>query len=219
MISVLLAAALGAAAPTAITVAQHVVLLEPVQNQLIVRESVVLRNDAKVVRNGTLRFYVPDSVLSPASVSATVPGSAAVTQTAVKTKEPGVFRVDSPLQPGETRFEVSYTAPFSSPGVFSGKILDREERAWLAVPQGVVLKGDGLSPPRQEPNTRTSIYGVKGREYKVELEAVEAPDEEDSGPSLDQILPSIYGRVYAILGLAFGVLALGFVLHYRRSGS
>jgi hypothetical protein len=86
-------------------------------------------------------------------------------------------------------------------------------------PLGVTLKGDGLQPPRQDPNTRASIYEVKGREYKVELEAAAAGGgEQDSGPSLDQILPRIYGSVYSILGLAFGVLALGFVLLYRRPG-
>jgi hypothetical protein len=219
LLSGMLASALYAATPPGGTVVQHVVLLEPAQNELIVRESVVIRNDSEVARNGTLRFYLPDAALSPASVSVTAPGAAPVAQPAVKTRERNVFRVDFPLQPGETHFDVSYAVPFSSPGVFSGKVLDKEGRAWLVVPQGIALKGDGLQPPRQDPNSRANIYEVQGREYKVELEAAEAPAEEESGPSLDQILPRIYGSVYPILGLAFGVLALGFVLLYRRSSS
>jgi len=130
-----------------------------------------------------------------------------------------VYKVDVPVQPGETRFDISYTVPFSSPGVFAGKALDREGRVWLVAPQGVTLKGDGLQPPRQDPSTRASVYEVKGREYKVELAAAAASSEQENGPSLDQIMPRIYGSVYPILGLAFGVLALGFVLLYRMSAA
>ena len=43
--------------------------------------------------------------------------------------------------------------------------------------------------------------------------------EEESGPSLDQILPRIYGSVYPIVGLTFAVLALGFVLLYRMDAA
>jgi len=135
----------------------------------------------------------------------------------VKTRERSVYKVDVPIQPGETRFDISYAVPLSIPGVFSGKVLEEEGRLWLVTPQGVTLKGDGLQPPRQDPTTRAFIYEVQGREYKVELEAAPAGGGEETGPSLDQVLPRIYGSVYPILGLTFGVLALGFVLLYRRS--
>ncbi len=123
---------------------------------------------------GTVRFYVPDSALRPPTVSATAPNAAPVEQPAVKTRERNVYQVDVPIQPGETRFDISYAVPFSSPGVFSGKVLEEEGRVWLVAPLGVSLKGDGLQPPQQDPTTRASIYEVKGREYKVELEAAAA---------------------------------------------
>jgi hypothetical protein len=199
-----------------------VVWLEPAQNELAVRESIMLRNDGQLPysdpNHATVRFYVPDSALRPPTVSATAPNAAPVEQPAVKTRERNVYKVDVPVQPGETRFDISYAVPFSSPGVFSGKVLGEEGRLWLVAPLGVSLKGAGLQPPQQDPTTRASIYEVKGREYKVELEAATAGGEqEDSGPSLDQILPRIYGSAYPILGLTFAVLALGFVLLYRRS--
>jgi hypothetical protein len=221
ILACLLAAMLHAAAAPGIKVLEHVVFLEPAQNELVIRESIMLRNDGKLPysdpNRGTVRFYVPDSAVRPPNVSATAPNAAPVEQPAAKTRERNVYKVDVPVQPGETRFDISYTVPFSSPGVFSGKVLEEEGRVWLVAPQGVSLKGDGLQPPRQDPTTRASIYEVKGREYKVELEAAAAGGGEDSGPSLDQILPRIYGSVYPILGLAFGVLALGFVLLYRMS--
>jgi hypothetical protein len=49
--------------------------------------------------------------------------------------------------------------------------------------------------------------------------ATAASAEEESGPSLDQILPRIYDSAYAILGLTFAVLALGFVLLYRMDAA
>ena len=39
---------------------------------------------------------------------------------------------------------------------------------------------------------------------------------EDPGSGLNEILPRVYGSVYAIVGLAFVILALGFVLLYRK---
>ena len=223
ILACLLAAMLYSAAAPVIKVLEHVVLLEPAQDELVIRESIMLRNDGKLPYNDpnhpTIRFYVPDSALRPPTVSETAPNAAPVEQTSMKTRERNVYKVDVPIQPGETRFDISYAVPFSSPGVFSGKVLDEEGRVWLVAPQGVTLKGDGLQPPRQDPNTRAFIYEVKGREYKVQLEAAAAAGGEDSGPSLDQILPRIYGSVYPILGLAFGVLALGFVLLYRMSAA
>lgn len=212
VLACLLAVMLQAAA--GVKVLEHVVWLEPVQNELVIRESIILRNDGKPAHR-TVRFYVPDSALRPPAVSATAPNAAPVEQPAVKTRERNVYKADVPIQPGETRFDISYVVPFSSTGVFSGKVLEEEGRVWLVTPQGVTLKGDGLQPPRQDPTTRAFIYEVKGREYKVELEAAAA--EQENGPSLDQILPRIYGSVYPILGLTLGVLALGFVLLYRRS--
>ncbi len=221
VLACLLTAMLHAAAAPGIKVLEHVVWLEPVQNELAVRESIMLRNDGQLPfsdpNHAIVRFYVPDSALRPPTVSATAPNAAPVEQPAVKTGERNLYKVDAPVQPGETRFDISYAVPFSIPGVFSGKVLDKEGRLWLVAPQGISLNGDGLQPPEQDPNSRASIYAVKGREYKVELEAAAADGGEDSGPSLDQILPRIYGSVYPILGLAFGILALGFVLHYRMS--
>jgi hypothetical protein len=217
ILACLLAATLSAAAAPGIKVLEHVVMLEPAQTELVIRESIILRNEGKLPNPATVRFYVPDSALRPPTVSATAPNAAPVEQPAVKTRERNVYKADVPVQPGETRFDISYAVPFSSPGVFSGKVLGEEERVWLVAPLGVTLKGDGLQPPRQDPNTRASIYEVRGREYKVELEAAAAGGGEDSGPSLDQILPRIYGSAYPILGLTFAVLAVGFVLLYRGS--
>ncbi len=42
---------------------------------------------------------------------------------------------------------------------------------------------------------------------------------DDSSPSLDQILPKVYDKVYWIVGLGLAVLLAGFLLLYRSSTS
>jgi len=73
----LLAATLSAAAVPGVKVFEHVVLLEPAQNKLAVRESILLRNDGKLAysdpNHATVRFFVPDLALSPPAVSVTAP--------------------------------------------------------------------------------------------------------------------------------------------------
>jgi hypothetical protein len=107
--------------------------------------------------------------------------------------------------------------------VFSGKSLQDGAPLRLVAPMGVTLTGAGLESLGQEPHTQASVYGVKGQEYKVEIQgtgtlrAAQEAMEEDAGPSIEQILPRIYTKVYWIVGLGLGVLALGFILLYRRS--
>jgi uncharacterized protein affecting Mg2+/Co2+ transport len=131
-----------------------------------------------------------------------------------------VYKVDFPLPPGETRFDFSYSIPFKNPGTFSGRILHRDGAVNLVVPAGVSVKGAGVAPVGQEPQTKAAIYSLKAPNYTVELEgtgtmAATPVDQEGPGSSLDEIPPRIYGSLYPILGLSLGILALGFVLFYR----
>ena len=226
----------AATAPNA-GVTQHMVLLEPSESQLVVRESLILQNggDAPFVdaKNGTVRVFVPDAGASSLGVTALATGQSAVELKASPTGLPHVFKVDFPLPPGETRVDFSYTIPFQNPGKFSGRILHRDGAVSLVVPAGVSVKGDGLEPAGQEPQTKAAIYSIKVPNYTVELQGVgsmaaAAADQENPGSSLDEILPRIYTSLYPIpglslgirslyliLGLSLGILALGFVLFYR----
>jgi hypothetical protein len=140
----------------------------------------------------------------------------------LKTSQSNVYQVDVSIQPGQTRIDVSYSLPFSTPGVFSGKVLHTAGRLWLVAPQGVTLKGDNLKPPQQTTDMRASVYEVEGREFKVQVEgtvsaaADSSSNQGDSGSSLSPILPRIYDNLYPILGLAFGILILGFYMLYRK---
>jgi hypothetical protein len=128
--------------------------------------------------------------------------------------------VDYPLPPGETRFDFAYSLPFKNPGQFSGRILHSGGQTSLVVPHGVAVEGDGVEFVGVEPRSQFSIYMLKSPRYTLQLRgspvpaAPAAPAEDRS--TLDQILPRIYDGVYAILGLTFLILALAFVLFWRR---
>ncbi len=216
------------ATPGAARVVQDVVLLEPAGPQLSVRENVIFQNDGKLTyrdkANGSLRFYVPAAGKDTLRVSAIGSSGMPLEEPAVPTGQPDVYKVEFPIKPGETRFEVSYTVPFSSPGPFSGRSLQKGAPLRLVVPPGVSLSGDGLELLGQEPQSQASIYGVKTPDYKVEIQGAgslgAAPGgNPDGGSGIEQILPRVNAGVYPIVGLALAVLALGFALLYRKSAT
>jgi hypothetical protein len=212
--------------PEVAKVVQDIVLLEPSGTQLSVRETVIWQNGGKTTyanpATGTLRVHVPPEGQDSLRVSATPPNGLPLGQSASPAAGENVFKVDFPIKPGETSFEVSYQVPFSSPGSFSGRSLQKDAPLRLVVPPGVALTGDGLEPLGQEPQSQASIYGVKTADYRVEIQgmgAMGAPSADgggDSGSSgFNQILPRVYENVYAIVGLSLVILALGFALLYR----
>ena len=89
---------------------------------------------------------------------------------AEKTKQANVYKVNYPIKPGETRFDLNYVVPVTSPLIFSGKILHAEGASDLVVPSGVTMKGDNIDLAGQEPKTQASIYRIRGTEFKVQVE-------------------------------------------------
>ncbi len=91
-------------------------------------------------------------------------------------------------------------------------------------PNGVTLAGKGLKDLGTEPRTQAHIFGLAANAYDVALTgavAAAAADNggadasESSGPQIEQIMPRVYTQVVPILGIALGILALGFALLYR----
>jgi hypothetical protein len=209
-------------------VAQDLILLQPSANQVAVNESIFFENKSKTTfnnpKNGTLHFYLPPEANDKVSLSVTSPGGIPVNR-AVKKGEKNVYSVDYPIRPGETRFDLTYTlAAASQPLTFSGKVLEAQATR-LAAPPGVTLVSSDIAPLGQEPTTKATIYDVKNKNYKVELQgtgtlAASADDgtvsEEDSGaPKIEEIQPRLYNHMGWILGMALGILGLGLFLLYR----
>lgn len=220
------ALALGASGP-APQVAQHMILLQPLEDQLVVRESLIVKNGGssewRDPANGAVRVYVPEEAAGTLGVAVLPPGGASREEKVRRTNQKGVYQVDYALPPGETRFDFSYSLPFKTPGSFSGRILHAEGGVNLVVPPGIGVAGEGIAFLGAEPRSKFSIYGVETRNYKVELQAAASPppaaEEESAGSSLDQILPKVYDNVYGIIGLALAALALGFVMFFRMDAA
>lgn len=234
----------SSAKPGAAHVEQHMMLLEPDGQNVAVSESFVFKNDGKVTyndpANGTLRFWLPAAAQGKAEVNVLSPGSVPVRRAPQKTATANVMKLDFPVLPGESRVDVSYVMPFTSPGDFDVKTFYKGNSTKLVAPVGVTMKAEGLKDLGQEPRTKATIYGIDSPAVTVQVagtgalnrQAAEGDGSGDGGQqsTLMQILPRLYqnadptgGFAAAVLSvkwillLAFGILGLGFVLLYRKA--
>jgi hypothetical protein len=214
--------------PGVANVSQHFIVLQPGATEMTVSEGILYQGDPKLTYHdaakGSFRFYLPPEAKGEVSVTVNAPGGMPIRRPAEKTKEANVYKVDYAIKPGETRFDLNYTVPTTSPQVFSTRILHDEGSSNLVLPIGVTAKGDDIELAGQEPKTQASIYRIKNASFKVEVEGTgslqpaEGASAEDTGqPTIQQVKPRIYDRLYWILGMAFGILGLGSVLLARRA--
>ncbi|MEO7142631.1 MAG: hypothetical protein ABI165_03930 [Bryobacteraceae bacterium] len=205
-------------------VARDMILLEPSATEVSVDETVLYQNAGKTTysdpAHGTFRFYLPEAAGGKVLVNATGLQGMALRQQAEKTREPNVYKVNFPLKPGETRFDVTYTVPAT--GKFSSKILHKEGATNLVAPRGVTLTGDAITALGQEPSTQATVYGIKGDEYTISIQgmgtlrnAQPAPGDDNGPPPIQSEPPKLYDQLYWILALTGAILALGFALLYR----
>ena len=204
--------------PGAAKVSKHMLFFEPSPTgQLAIQDTFIYTNPGKTVWNdpgkGELRFYLPPSAGGKAQVNATAPGGMPIPAETVKTASPDVMAVDFPIKPGETRFDVNYTVPYTPGEPYQGKVVTQDENTYLIAPRGVTLTGDGLNDLGPEPRTQAHLFGLNSDTYKIAL-TVEEPD---NGPPIEPMAPRIYGSTVPILGLALAILAVGFVRLYRKS--
>ncbi len=215
--------------PGVAKISQHMILIEPSAASLDVSETFLVENETTTTfqdaKNGSVQFYLPKAADGKANVTINSPGGMPIQRTAEKTKEPDVYKIDYPIKPGESRFDVSYRLP---PGeTFSSKVLHGEGVTRLVTPASVTLEGQGIEPLGQEPQTKAHIYNAGDAAYTVKitgtgsLQAVEAasPDEDPGTPQIEEVPARVYTRMGWVLGLAFAILGLGGVLLYRRSAA
>jgi hypothetical protein len=202
-------------------VIQHAVMMKP-ENGLSVSELVFFENAGNTTfadaKNGTLKLFVPEGA-SELRVSVTGPQGMPVNRPAEKTGDANVYKVNYPIKPGETQFEISYRMPSASE--FAGKIL-HDAPLRLITPAGVEAQGEGITKRPPDSRIQANIYEVAQGSYAVKLTgtAAAAPrpgPEQDEVPQIEEKKPRIYDRLVVVLPLIFTILALGFALLYRRS--
>jgi hypothetical protein len=204
---------LCAPAMAATKVGKHMILFEPGGGQMVVNETYL----CSITGRGTLQFYLPAAADGKVTMNATPSGGTPIAAAVKKTSKPDVYAVDFPMEPGETRFDLSYTVPYTEGEAYEGKIVTQDDNTYLIAPNGMTLQGENLNDLGPEPRTQAHIYGLTGTAYKVQLTA-DTPDS-DSGPRIEQIMPRIYSQTKLILALALGALALGLALLYRAAPS
>lgn len=214
----------AAKVPTGIQVKQHFYILEPLNGKLNVAENLVFENTGKMAyvdpAGGSMKFFLPPEANGKVRVMCEGPRSMPIERAASLSKQANVYQVDFPIKPGETRFQMSYEMPLGTPPVWAVNILHKEGETRLAAPSGVTLKGEGIRELGREPRTQAAIYETTTPNIKVEVEGTGSLRDasgaaNDDAPSVEEIKPRIYDRLYVVLGLAAAILALGFVLIYR----
>jgi hypothetical protein len=217
--------------PGSSKVTKHMLLFEPGDGQMTVNETFLVGNDGQTTWNdpkdGTLHFFLPGTQ-SKFQIRATAPGGVDVPASATKSPKPDIYKVDFAIKPGETRFDLTYSVPYTVGSQYEGKIVTKDDNTYLIVPNGVTLTAQNVTDLGQEPRTKAHIFGLPGTTYNIQLTGAEvatpdaAPDaspDASGGPEIEATMPRVFGEVKPILAIALGILGLGFALLYRKEAN
>jgi hypothetical protein len=209
---------------------EHLILLEPSIQNLKISETFVLGNEGNVTFNdpakGSIQFYLPPETGGKAQVVITAPGGMPITRPPVKSSTAGIYKIDYPVKPGETRMDVTYSVPAAD--TFAGKVVASGATTHLVTPPTVTVAGDGIELAGQEPQTQANIYTLKGTDYNLTIAGIGSLRGEDSAagagedggsPPVEIKKPRLYAQLFWVLGLAFGILALGGTMLFRRGAA
>jgi hypothetical protein len=207
------------AMPKTAKVAQHMVLIQPEANVIQIGETLLLENSTQLTfmdeAKGSIEFYVPPAFAGELSCTVKAPDGMPIQRSVEKTGEPNVYKVNYPLKPAETRFDLTYTVPAAD--TFAGRNLYADSPARLVTPPSVSLSGEGIESVGQEPASQAHIYNVQSSSYEVKL-FKGGPTADDSGqPTTEETSARLYTKLPWVLGLTFGILTLGGCLLYRRN--
>jgi hypothetical protein len=209
----------------------HLILIEPSASALEVSETFLIRNESTTTfqdsSNGTAQFYPPKAAGDKVQVSVTPPTQMTINRSAEKSSKSGLFKIDYPVRPGETRFDMHYTLPASD--TFSSKIVEVDTPTRIVTPIAVRLTGDGVKEVGVEQEVQARIYQITAPSFDVKIEGTgsirerqqgkPSPDEDPGQPQTKEILAKVYDRMYWVLGLTFGILALGGTLLFRKGAA
>jgi hypothetical protein len=210
----------------------HLIMIEPSPTSLEISETFLIRNESNTTfqdsSNGVALFYPPRTAGDKVQVSVTPPTQMTIQRQAVKASKPGSFKIDYPARPGETRFDMHYTLPASES--FSAKVVPLERPTMVVTPAAVHLTGTGIKEAGVEPDVQARLYEVTGPSFDVKIDgtgsirdrqsnASNAPEEDTGQPKTTEILARIYDKMYWVLGLTFGILALGGTLLFRKGAA
>jgi hypothetical protein len=219
--------------PAVARIAQRMMFVEPSSSQLAITETLILQNDSNTTYNngdlGGLRFYLPPAANGQVRVQAQGPQGMPLPRAAEKTSETDIFKVDFPVKPGETQFEVSYVLPVGTPFTYRGRIAGVKGMSAgplrLIAPSGVTLAGKDIQSAGTEPKTQATIYTVSAPDlFSVDVTgtgSLHTPDanpvDDSDSPQVIEGQPQIYRHLSWLVALTFSILAVGLVFLFRSS--
>ena len=208
----------------------HLIMLEPSASALEVSETFLIRNQSTTTfqdsSNGTAQFYPPKTAGDTIQFSVTPPTQMTINRSAEKGVKPGSFKIDYPARPGETRFDMHYKLPVTD--TFSGKVVPVGDRPTMIVtPLSVRLSGAGIKEAGVEQEVQARIYELTAPSFDIKIEGTgtirerqqDAKEEDTGQPQTREIEARVYDKMYWVLGLTFGILALGGILLFRKGAA
>lgn len=215
------------AKPATAKVADHVLFVQPDGKTVQVNEIIEYQNDSNLTfndpKNGTVRIFLPDATKGEAQITVNTANAMPLQKSAEKTAQAGVYKIDTPIKPGQTRVEIAYQTPAADS--LELRILDGS-KAKVVAPNGVKLTADQLVQIGTEPSTQATVYDVRAPKIVAKLEGTgslraaaqsdQATGEEDGGGGIESKKPMIYERLWWILGSVFAMLVIGFTMLYRK---
>lgn len=218
----------ASAKTTKAVVTQDMFLVEPNGSEVLVSERVVYTNDGNITYadpEGTLRFFVPEGVSRPVQVRVQGPQGMPINRPAEKGSQPNTYVVKYPIKPGETNIDINYALPMSgNEAKFAGKILHSGGPIRFVTPSGVKIEGP-FADAGPIPGTAATAYTLTARQFDLKITGTgslraaaqpEAAGEPEEGSQIEARKPLIYDKLTYVLVFAFSMLAVGFVILYRR---
>ncbi|HZS57175.1 MAG TPA: carboxypeptidase-like regulatory domain-containing protein [Bryobacteraceae bacterium] len=219
--------------PAVARVAQRMLVIEPNSSQIAVSETVMIQNDSNTTftnpESGELRFYLPPAANGQVRINAQTSQGMPLPRPAEKTNETDVFKVDFPIKPGETEFDINYVLPAGSPFTFHGRVVGVKGMPSgplrLIAPPGVTFSGTDIQQIGTEPKTQATIYNVTAPDLfsfdiagtgSLHQQSTDTEDDADR-PQVTEGNPQIYAHMGWLLTLAFGILAVGLAFLFRSS--
>ena len=195
--------------PTFAQVSHHIVQLSPQGDRLMVVETFIWKGE----KPGSIKIYIPQAGAESAQAGSF---------TLQKTSKANVYEIKTPAVAKDTPIQVAYQLPFN--GEFTGKSMQPDAPTRFLVTKGLTLSGKNVEERQSPPGMSGAVYAATAPDYTVKLEGAPEPTpetppaaKEDDSPGIERIPARVHERMYPVLGIAFAILALGFILLYRRT--
>ena len=130
---------------------------------LSVIENIFVKNDSKPAMTqfsaNPFDFYLPDNA-AVAGSAALAPGGMPVQATPVPLADKGHYTFLFPIRPGETRFQISYSVPYTGSYPFAVRLSGPTDTVAVMLPKSMTVSpaaGSPLSPVNDDENAQTLV--------------------------------------------------------------